>query len=427
MIRSAHLIAVGDEVLAGETVNTNGAWMAQFLMTFGIRPIFQCIVQDSHPAIASAVLTGLDQADLVVVMGGLGPTADDRTMDAVSAALGVPVGVSEALLERIRSRHSHTTGWEASARRQARVLLGADIWENPRGQAPGQVVAYRAQWVVLLPGPPRELQGIAESAMRLWLQGQSAGEIHRDTLSIFDLGESAVASHLGPLLSGQHPKTGIYAQPGRVDVRIDTDDSPMGRVLRERSRAAVLTSIPAPIYELGSWSRESFLLEWLARRNMTLGAMESLTGGEIMATLVGIPGASRALKGGVVAYTDAVKAKFGIAEAILEDHGAVSEACARAMALAIRDAIDVDVGISSTGYAGPDGGDAENPVGTFYVAAASNLGVVIRRRHTPLDRLAVRRVAVQTALSAVWELLKLPTLLQNREIPEISGLAQNTF
>ncbi len=427
MIRSAHLIAVGDEVLAGETVNTNGAWMAQFLMTFGIRPIFQCIVPDSQAAISSAVLTGLSQVDLVVVMGGLGPTADDRTVDAVGAALGVPVQVDEALLDRIRSRHSRTTGWEASARRQARVLAGSDIWINPRGQAPGQLVAFRDRWVVLLPGPPRELQGIAESAMRPWLQDQSTGQIHRDTFSVFDLGESVVASHLGPLLSGQHPKSGIYAQPGRVDVRIDTDDSPMGRVLRQRSRAAVLASIPAPIYELGSWSRESFLLEWLARRNMTLGAMESLTGGEIMATLVQIPGASRALKGGVVAYTDAIKTKFGVAEAILTEQGAVSEACARAMAVSIRDAFEVDIGVSSTGYAGPDGGNAENPVGTFYVAAASTSGIVVRRRHTPLDRQAVRRVAVQTALSAVWELLKLPTLLQNREDPEISGLAQNTF
>ncbi|NMP20814.1 nicotinamide-nucleotide amidohydrolase family protein [Sulfobacillus harzensis] len=413
MLESAQIIAVGDEVLAGETVNTNGAWMAQFLMTFGIRPSLQYIVPDSLDAIEAAVRRGLVEADLVITIGGLGPTADDRTVEACGRALCRPLTVDEVLLERIRSRHSHTAGWEASARRQARVLEGALLWPNPRGQAPGQAVAEGSGWVILLPGPPREMQAIAETHMGPWLRERSGGTIHRDAYTVFDLGESAVATHLGPLLSGHHPKTGIYAQPGRVDVRIDTDDSAMGRVLRERSRAWVMTQIPAPVYELAGQSREAYLIEWLAEHAMTIAAMESLTGGEILASLISIPGASRAVVGGVVAYTDAVKAQFGVSQAILSNQGAVSAACAEAMAIAIRERLGVDVGISSTGYAGPDGGDEENPVGTFYVAAAGPHGTVVRRRHTPLDRQAVRRVAAHTALSAVWELLKLPTLWQS--------------
>lgn len=414
MIHSAHLIAVGDEVLWGETINSNAAWMAQFLMRFGVRPTYQCVVADDLAAIADAVLQSLSAAELVVVMGGLGPTPDDRTVQAVAHALGRRVTIDEPLRSRIAAHHGHARGWHASVEKQAGVIQGAQLWMNPRGQAPGQCLQGPEGVVVLLPGPPRELQGIVESHMAEWLQQRTEGRIHRDTYSIFDLGESTVASYIRRLLDGEHPKVGIYASPGRVDVRVETEDSPHGAVLRARSRALILSQIPVAVFELEGSSREAFLIRWLAQRGQTLAAMESLTGGLVLSSLIAVPGASMAILGGIVAYTDAVKAQAGVPEEILLTHGAVSEPCAEAMAKAARSYFQADWAIATTGFAGPQGGSPQDPVGTFYVAAAGPQKVIVRRRYAPLEREAVRQIAHHTAISAVWELLKLPTLLTDK-------------
>lgn len=416
MIQTAQIVAVGDEVLWGETVNTNAAWMANFLKSFGVRPTSHMVVADNTVAIGQAVRQALRAADLTVVIGGLGPTPDDRTLDAISEALERRLLLDAATLEHIQRRHSPSAGWRESAGRQARVLDGALVWENPRGQAPGQLIESASWSLVVLPGPPREMQGIAERWMGRWLTGKTPGPVMRDTYSVFDLGESAVAQHLTPLLGGDHPRAGIYAQPGRVDIRIETRDTDFERVLRERSRVWILSRVPVAVFELGTTSREEFLVSWLKARQLTLAAMESLTGGLLLATLIAPPGASGAIKGGVVAYTDEMKERYGVKRTVLADSGAVSEACVGAMAAAIRERSGAAIGVATTGYAGPDGGDGHHPVGSFYVAATDGTELVVRQRYAPLERLAVQQIAVQTAISAVWELLKLPTILNTREI-----------
>lgn len=413
MIETAHIIAVGDEVLWGETVNTNAAWMANFLMSFGVRPICHVVVPDHEPAIGEAVQRALAGADLAVVIGGLGPTADDRTLDAVSSALERPLAVDAEILAHISRRHGHTSGWQESVRRQARILSGAVVWKNPRGQAPGQLAAVDDRYVLLLPGPPREMQGIAEKWVGPWISDRTTAQIHRDTLSVFDMGESQVASHLWPLLEGHHPRTGIYAQPGRVDVRLETPDTVAGQIVRERARSWVLSRLPVPVFELQGIDRETMLVKWLTGQQITIAAMESLTGGLLLSHLIAVPGASQTVAGGIVAYTDQAKQAHGVSEQVLAHDGAVSEACAVAMAQAGRQQFGADVGVATTGYAGPDGGSDANPVGTFFVAAVTDTKQVVRRRYAPLERQAVRQIAVHTAISAVWELLKLPTLVKN--------------
>ncbi|MCY0879845.1 MAG: nicotinamide-nucleotide amidohydrolase family protein [Firmicutes bacterium] len=411
MIREAHIVAVGDEVLWGETINTNAAWMARFLMSFGVRPTFQCVVPDEDAAIGAAVRQSLASADLVVMIGGLGPTADDRTLDAVSRALALPWHVDEALFRQLSQRHTRAAGWESSVRRQSRVIEGAEIWPNPRGQAPGQQIQWQDRHVILLPGPPRELEGIAEQWMGPWLAQQGQRAIRRDTYSVFDLGESAVAAHLFPLLEGQHPRAGIYAQPGRVDIRVETQETAWGQIQRRRVGAWLRHHLPVPVYELGGESREAFFIRWLQAHQMTVAAMESLTGGMIVSQWVSIPGASAAVLGGVVAYQDQIKIAHGVPEAVIREYGVVSPETALAMARAIRAEFHASIGVASTGYAGPDGGSDREPVGSFYVAAVASHGEVVRHRYSPLDRQAVRQMACHTAMSAVWELLGLPTRL----------------
>lgn len=415
MVDTAQIIAVGDEVLWGETVNTNAAWMANFLMGFGIRPTSHVVVPDQPRAIGRAVVGALDCADLIIVMGGLGPTADDRTLDAISEALKCPWVLDDAVRARIAQTHSKAPGWEESVNRQARVLEGALVWLNDRGQAPGQLLDLGHGVVVLLPGPPGEMQGIAIGALSEWLIKHTKGRIHRDTYSVFDLGESQIARHLWPLLEGQHPRAGIYAQAGRVDIRVQTGDTQAGAVLRERSRAWIRKQLPVPVYVLGQTSREAYLIEWLARHQHSLASMESLTGGLFVSNLIAVPGASSAILGGVVAYSDEMKRHHGVSAEILEQFGAVSDECSQAMAKAVADEYGASIGVATTGFAGPDGGTEKDPVGTFYVAAVGNGGVVVKRRYAPLDRPAVRQIAVQTALNAVWQLLKLPTLLDKSD------------
>lgn len=413
MIRRAHIIAIGDEVLSGETINTNAAWMARFLMEHGVRPEFQCVVPDQEEAIAGLLKRSLEMADLVVMMGGLGPTADDRTIEATGKALGRLVSVDPRVLDYISHRHSHAAGWQASVKRQARIIHGATVWLNPTGQAPGQLLEQKRCFVALLPGPPGELESICLKWMGPWLETAAEGRIQRDSYSVFDWGESAVASYLTPLLEGHHPNAGIYAQPGRIDVRIDTSNNALGQVMRERSRAWIISKIPGVVYQLGDATREQYLISWLTTHAMSVTVMESLTGGLLLSQLIDVPGASECVLGGEVAYTDEAKRILGVPSAILESDGAVSGRCAEAMAEAVRDRFQSHIGVSTTGFAGPGGGTDADPAGTFYVATVGPMGSVVRRRYAPLARQAVRQVAVQTAMSAVWELLKLPTLLNN--------------
>ncbi len=423
MIENAHIIAVGDEVLWGETVNTNAAWMANFLRSFGVRPTYHCVVPDQERIIGQAVTQALRMADLAVVIGGLGPTADDRTLDGVSQALKRPLSVNAALLSHISARHSRAAGWRESAERQARALEGSELWLNPRGQAPGQVIQGPDGYVVLLPGPPREMQGICEKWMAGWLAGRSAGPIQRDTYSIFDMGESAVATHLWPLLQGAYPQMGIYAQPGRIDVRVETPATLMGAIMRQRGRAWVLNRIPVPVYELGQSSREAYLVHWLTDQGRRLAAMESLTGGLLLSSLIAVPGASHAIAGGLVAYDDKAKADYGVPLEVLSQFGAVSEESALAMARAVRHQFNADIGVATTGFAGPDGGTPQNPRGTFFVAAVAEQGQIVRRRYVPLERQAVRQIATRSAVSAIWQLLQLPLAVSEQKPHETKELS----
>lgn len=417
MIRSACIIAIGDEVLSGETINTNGAAVAQLLMSVGVKPEIQYVVPDRLESIQEALLQSLRRTDLVVLIGGLGPTHDDCTIDATAEALKKPIRLDEGLRERLSRRHSQSSGREESIRRQSRIIDGAVVWTNSRGQAPGQLLELKEQYLVLLPGPPRELEGLVDEYFRPWLQSLVTEGIQRDTYTVFDLGESAVAHELRALLTGAHPRTGIYASPGRVDVRVETGTSPADLVQRQRVRAWIRHRLLGHVYELGDGSREEFLIEWLHRDKLTIAAMESLTGGLVMASLIAVSGASSAVLGGVVAYTDEVKSRYGVSREVLQAHGAVSEECALAMAEAARRHFGSAVAVATTGYAGPTGGDHESPVGTFYVAATSEEDQVVTKRYVPLDRQSVRQVAVQTAISAVWELLKLPTIIKKTQDP----------
>ncbi|PSR29760.1 nicotinamide-nucleotide amidase [Sulfobacillus thermosulfidooxidans DSM 9293] len=421
MFNLAGLVAVGDEVLSGEVINSNAAWLAQQLLSVGIHTKWHMVVGDDVTAISQALEWMHQHVDLVIVIGGLGPTADDLTKDAVARYYHRDLIVDSTTIDYIAAHHGRNIGWQESVSRQAQVITGATVWQNPHGQAPGQLIEDVSGVTVLLPGPPRELQGVARDFLLPWLrQGPLSHPVIRRTLTSFDMDESVIAHQLLPLLSGQHPKTGIYARPGQVDVRVESSTSPQQWVLNERAVAWIKGRVTSRLYELTHVDRTTVLIETLSQRQETISAMESLTGGLFMATLINVPGASLCVAGGAVAYTDRIKALYGVPVSILEQYGAVSAECALAMAQSIRQKYGTHWGVSTTGYAGPGGGDSDNPVGTFYTSVAGPKGSEVRRRVISADREGVREAAVEMALTLLWDMLGLSESYARPNFDEIN-------
>ncbi|MBX5466727.1 MAG: nicotinamide-nucleotide amidohydrolase family protein [Firmicutes bacterium] len=411
VITQAAVIAVGDEVLHGETINTNAAYLAQQLIAHGVRVAYHLTVGDDRKQVAEGVQRALEAVDLVLVVGGLGPTHDDITAEAVAQAVGASLVFSPTVDAWIRARHGTGPGREASIRRQSTVIQGADLLRNPRGTAPGQRLAVGSRWVVLLPGPPREMQAIFETHLSPWLAGLGQPAVLRDTWTSYEWGESAVAHLVSELVHGQHPRVGLYASPGVVEIRLEgqADIGPGQSLVVARAGAWLVGRFPGRLYHharqapLATW-----IVEALQRRGWRIGVMESLTGGLVASRLIEVPGASTVLPMAVVAYSDAAKVAMGVPAATVERYGAVSPQVAAAMAQAARDRAGADLGLSTTGYAGPGGGTARYPVGTYFVGIAWGEGVRVRRRQLGVERQGVRAGATELALALLWETLQHP-------------------
>lgn len=410
MFKLTGLVAVGDEVLTGEVMNSNAAWLAQQLLSVGIHIHAQTVVGDSVRTIIQTLAQLHQDCDLVVVTGGLGPTADDVTKEAVAEFYQRTLAVDSETHQYISEHHGRNSGWEESVRRQSEVVSGAVIWPNPKGQAPGELIAEPGRATVLLPGPPREMKAIAEAFLLPWLrQIQGHQTVVRSSLSCFESGEATIAHQIAPILGGQHPKMGIYAKPGRVDIRVEAlESSQHGQILAERALAWVKGQVPATLYRLGNADRADVIIRALQDRHETCSMMESLTGGLLAGRLIDVAGASACVAGGTVAYTDDIKRLSGVSPKILETYGAVSAQCALAMAETIKERFGTQWGLSTTGYAGPGGGDRDNPVGTFYTAVSGPLQTLVRRRVIHVERTGVREAAVEMALTQLWDMLGLP-------------------
>jgi nicotinamide-nucleotide amidase len=398
MWERACVIAVGDEVLTGEVLNTNAAELAQNLLYYGSRIVLQLTVGDDREAIVAALDEAARVADLIILVGGLGPTPDDLTREAVAAWAGVPLAVDPTVAEAIRARHGQTTGREASILQQSQVLTGAEVLPNPVGTAPGQLWVRGGQAVALLPGPPAECRAVAES---LWerVARATGRRVVRRTWRCYGLTESEVAHHLRPLLTGWHPRAGLYTRPGVVELRLEaplTADG-NGRVLLERAAGWAQAHLPARLYDDEAVPlRPGPLVAALMARGQSVAAAESLTGGLFTAQLTAVPGASQVVREAVVVYTDDAKRRLGVGVE-LEVASAVSAFVAERLAVLVRERAGADWGVALTGYAGPTGGTAADPVGTYYCAVVGPPGVRVLRRRTRLGRDGVREAACETA------------------------------
>lgn len=416
MTRTA-IVSVGNELLYGQTVDTNAAWLGRTLTPLGLRVVRRYTVADVDTEIREAVGRAMEVADLVLVTGGLGPTPDDRTKGAVAAGFGRELVESEEALEGVRTYlrvgqaevpdrlHSQTT-----------IPAGAEVLRNERGTAPGLLLEERGRWVVLLPGVPGELRGIVADVLvpRLRDRGWVTGAAHHFVVHTTGCPESTLAEQVERLRAGVEPSVleGIdlayLPDEAGVDLRFTVDDEDPQRA-RERFEALeeALTPAWAPfVFEAASGDLAEALLHALRAARATVAVAESCTGGLVGKRLTDHAGSSDVVLGGVIAYADEVKVRdLGVPPALIAEHGAVSEPVARAMAEGAARHFGASASIALTGIAGPGGGTAEKPVGTVW--AATSLGGVVDAfvGHFTGDRDGVRARAAQAAMASLYRRL----------------------
>lgn len=401
---TAQIIAIGSEMLGPEKVDTNSLFLTQQLNDLGISLTGKQVVGDSLHLIAEAVMQCLTRCDLVLISGGLGPTEDDLTREAVAQALGRGLVFQEEILEGIRERFRRFgRPMTERNRKQAFVIEGARVLPNPHGTAPGQVAEIDGKLLFLLPGPPRELMPmVLEHCVPLWRAHFPLRVLRTFTFRIAGLGESEVDDRVAPIYSKvTNPETTILASAGDITLQFRATADSEEEALRMNAALAdpIRAELGDRIYSENGDSLEKVVLDLLAARGATVAVAESCTGGELAARLTDVPGASRCFVGGFLVYTDAQKQRLaGVDAALLEQHSAVSEAVAKALAANTQARTGATYALSVTGYAGPDGGTEKDPVGTVYLGLATPEGVAARRYRFTGDRVRVRSLATQYAL-----------------------------
>jgi nicotinamide-nucleotide amidase len=380
----AVIVTIGNEILSGDTLDTNSAFLAQGLNDLGIRVGARYTVPDDAAAIAWAVRRGLGEAELVITTGGLGPTRDDITLDAVAADLGRNLVVDPEQARRVREIFARRAiEMPAINESQFRRMEGAVIVYNPSGTAPGQLVAADSGHVCLLPGVPREVRELWEAGIREAVRALTNTPLVRlkRTVRTVGVSESVLSQRLEDAgMPGKLDEAGVelafLPRHGLVDLRLTrflVGENPSAEKRFERLVEGIEEAVGGCVYGQDSDTLSGTVGARLRELGLSLGTAESCTGGGIGDWLTDVPGSSDYYLGGVIAYSDAIKIKLlGVPEKILERHGAVSRETAEAMALGALDALGCDIALSTTGVAGPGGGSAEKPVGTVFVGLAQH-------------------------------------------------------
>jgi nicotinamide-nucleotide amidase len=409
-IDRAEIIAAGSELLTPHRLDTNSLYLTGRLNTLGVVLSGKCVVGDDREAMAQTVGHALARADLVIVTGGLGPTADDVTREAVADVLRRSLQEDADILAAIRQRFERRgLKMPEVNRRQAMVPSGATVLANAFGTAPGLLLETDERLVVLLPGPPRELKPMFETHVEPRIAERTGGRrVLRRVLKITGRSESQVEELAFPVYStfgtlAPPVETTILAAPGQIELHVSAAGSDVAELTRTLDEAVARLErvVGSAVFSTDGRSLEAVVGAALKARGLRIAAAESCTGGGLLSRLTDVPGSSAWVLGGVIAYANDVKIdQLGVPVALIAAHGAVSEPVAHAMADGVRQRLHADVGVAITGIAGPDGGSAEKPVGTVVIAISGD-NTAVRTFLFPGDREAVRRFATTAALEMV--------------------------
>jgi len=411
----AAILAVGSELLTPLRIDTNSLYVTEQLNALGIDVVFKAVIGDSRDELAHAVRQSIGRVDLLVLSGGLGPTDDDVTRDAVADVLARPMREDPGITERIRQRFE-SRGWTMPEinRRQAMVPHGAEVLPNPNGTAPGLWIEHEHGVVVLLPGPPRELQPMLTGLIDARLRERSgATTLRRRVIRITGKTEShtdEALQHLYAEWNGAVPPISatILAALGQIELHLSGCCDGAERIVAalEDAVAKVQHVLGLDAYSVDGRSLEAVVGDLLAERGLRIAAAESCTGGLITSRLTDVPGSSRYVDRSVITYSDESKTELlGVPKDLIAVHGAVSEPVAQAMADGIFRSARVDVGVGVTGIAGPGGGTAAKPVGMVCVAAVTSSARRVRTARFIGGREQVKFQASQAALDMVRRML----------------------
>jgi nicotinamide-nucleotide amidase len=406
---NACILAVGSEMLTPFKVDTNSLFITERLNAIGFDVRLKAVVADHVDELARVLEGALDWADLVVITGGLGPTEDDITREAVARAMDAPLAIDERIVASLRERFARRgLKMAENNTRQAMVPRGATVLENPNGSAPGLWLERGGTSVVLMPGPPREMTPMFEAVIRERLApGTDGAGLFRRTLKITGRPESEVDALSHPVYSKWLERavpivTTILAALGQIELHLTASARS-----REEADAALDSAVRelqdvlgASVYSSDGSPLEAVVGGMLRERQLTVAVAESCTGGLLASRLTDVPGSSDYLDRGVVCYSNRAKTELaGVPEALIRDCGAVSEPVAKAMAEGIAARAGTDVGIGVTGIAGPGGGTAEKPVGTVAVAVSVRGEVRVRTVRLFGGREMIKFQAAQTAMN----------------------------
>jgi nicotinamide-nucleotide amidase len=408
---SAEIIAVGSEMLTPFRQDTNSLYLTEKLNSLGVEVSFKTIVGDNLKDIVRVTKSALARADILIVSGGLGPTEDDLTREAVAQTLGLHLKRDPEIVEAIERRFTEH-GWKMSPNniKQADVISGATVLPNANGTAPGQWIGGRSDGkekiVVLLPGPPHELKALFEGAVLERLRAKVPKQfISARVLKITGLGESACDARVAPIYKRfTDVDTTILAAPGEIQLHLRTRGKSEEAADKRLDELVELVEeeLGDSVYSDNGDSLEQIVSYFLQMRDATLAVAESCTGGLVADRLTSVSGSSRYFIGGAVVYSNELNTQLADVPADLIDvYGAVSEQVARALAEGIRTKCGTTLGLGITGVAGPTGGTAEKPVGLVFHALAGERGTEVVKRNFPGDRARIRWFASQQALDMV--------------------------
>jgi nicotinamide-nucleotide amidase len=407
----AEIIAVGSELLTPHRQDTNSLYLTEKLNQLGVEVRFKCIVGDDRNGLTAAAKLAMRRSDIVVFTGGLGPTEDDLTREAVADALGLKLQRDPEMLAKLEDRFAKRgIIMSANNMKQADILTSAALLPNSAGTAPGQWIAgkYDGQerLLMLLPGPPNEMKAVFEAECIPRLRARIAPQhIATRTLKIAMMPESQVDARVAPIYKTYADvETTILAGAGEIQLHLrcrkDSQADAEARV--EELAEKIEDELGDAIFSRKGETIEQIVSYLLQMRGMTLAVAESCTGGLLAERITSLGGSSRYFLGGAVVYSNELKTQFAnVPKALIDRHGAVSREVAAAMAEGIRKRCLASYGVGITGVAGPSGGSEQKPVGLVYIALAGEEGTQVVERNFPGDRKRIRQFATQQALEMI--------------------------
>jgi len=408
---NAEIIAVGTELLLGQILNTNAKFLSVELSKLGINVYYQTVVGDNGQRLKDALSLALKRADLLILTGGLGPTTDDLTKETVAKLLDLPLELHQESLTRIQEYFLRMHREMApNNEKQAYVPKGCRVLPNEYGTAPGCIIEKENKVVIMLPGPPKEMEPMFKNYVYPYLRNKTNDVIYSKVLRVLGIGESALEQKIMDLIDTQtNPTVALYAKQGEVTIRITAKekDETGAMKLIEPMENEIRRRLGTAVYGIDEESLEEVTCRLLMEKKLTIATAESCTGGLLAEKITRIPGISQCFNMGVITYSNEAKQKIlGVSGETLNKYGAVSSQTVIEMARGIQKYSNADIGVAITGIAGPGGGTATKPVGLVYVGISTRKECWYNELHLSGNRERIRELTTMNALDMVRRYLQ---------------------